>query len=136
VADDNLYRFHHSELELIVEGLREEAPDNIPFRGANILFDMTIDEDLNTYIAYYGNRTVFKVSKNGEISTIYNSEAPFSPHGVDVFEGEVYVLESSIGDGKWWRFWDRQDDEIVPRVIKIDSDGVVEEIFSYRDSNN
>ncbi|MGB0346250.1 MAG: hypothetical protein ACPGGA_02120 [Balneolaceae bacterium] len=132
IADDNLYKLIDSELQLIATNLRVENPDNIPFQGANILFDMSIDEQSNVYLAYYGDRKILKVTNTGEISTVYESEAPFSPHGVDLFDGEIFILESTLGNGKSWKFLDRKDDKIIPRIIKIDTNGSVSEIYSYK----
>lgn len=131
LADNNLYRWEGESLSLIAEELKEDDPENIPFRGANIIFDMVVDEDENSYLAYYGNRKVLKISSQGEVSEVISSTAPWSPHGIDFYEGEVYILESTLGDGQWWKFWDN-DDEIVPRVRKISKDGKVTEIFSYK----
>lgn len=131
IADDDLYVWDKKKLEPIAKKLREDSPENIPFSGANILFDMTVDADRNVYLAYYGGRKVLKVSEDGVITTVLESKAPYSPHGVDYYNGELYVLESTIGDGRWWRFWDRSDDEIVPRIRKIDTQGNVSEVFSY-----
>ncbi len=136
IADYNLYRFEDSEVHIIATDLRDNSPENLPFRGANILFDMVVDEANNVYVAYYGNREVFKITAEGNKSTIYESTEPFSPHGIDYYNGEIYILESSIGDGKWWEFWDREDELIVPRIIKIDSNHSETEIFSYNPSEN
>lgn len=127
----HLYVKTGDDLRLIAPTLKEEDPENIPFRGANIFFDMAIDKNDNIYLAYYGNRKVIRISSAGEIETILESKAPWSPHGVDVINGEVYILESTLGNGKWWKFWDNEDDEIIPRIRKVDSDGEITELFRY-----
>ncbi len=116
-------------VSVLASGLKEEDPENIPFSGANILFDFTVDETGNVYLAYYGNRKVLKVSPEGEVSVFLESEGPWSPHGVDVYDGEVYVLESTFGTAKWWEFW--EEDVIIPRVRKVDMDGNVTTVFEY-----
>ncbi len=135
VADDNLYKLEGSNFNVVAENLRDDSPENLPFRGANILFDMSIDKNQNVYLAYYGDRKIIKVSDQGIKTTLYESNAPFSTHGVDVFNGHVYVLESSIGDERWWRFWDKEDDEIVPRIIKIDDEGNQSIVYNYTGEN-
>lgn len=132
VADDNLYVFDNGTTKKIAVDLREENPRNLPFRGANILFDMAVDEQGNAYLAYYGNRKVIKVSPNGTLSDVINAQAPWSPHGVDIYNGEIFVLESTLGDGAWWKFWNRSDTEIIPRVRKISASGEITEVFKYR----
>lgn len=129
MANGDLYIKNDDSLTLLISGLKAENPENLPFRGANIFFDMAIDNDKNVYLAYYGNREVIKISANGDTKTILESQAPWSPHGVDVINGEVYVLESTLGNGKWWKLWEKT--EIIPRVRKIDKSGKVSEIFRY-----
>ena len=116
-------------VSVVATGLKEENPENIPFAGANILFDFTVDERGNVYLAYYGNRRVLKVTPEGKVSVFLESEGPWSPHGVDVFNGEVYVLESTFGTSKWWKFW--EEDVIIPRIRKVNAEGEVSTIFEY-----
>ncbi|MEQ8523676.1 hypothetical protein [Gracilimonas sp.] len=136
--NDKLYILDRESIKVVEEdgsisvlatGLKEENPENIPFAGANILFDFAVDESGNVYLAYYGNRRVLKVTPAGEVSVFLESEGPWSPHGVDVFNGEVYVLESTFGTSKWWEFW--EEDVIIPRVRKVDAEGEVSTIFEY-----
>ncbi len=130
MARGNIYKYQNQKKQLIVENLRKPDPDNLPFQGANIFFDMVVDENENIYLAYYGNREILKVDTAGKVTSILSSEAPWSPHGIDIYNGEIYVLESTIGDGKWWKFW-KEDVEITPRVRKLDSKGRVSTIYSY-----
>ena len=116
-------------VSVLATGLKEDNPENIPFSGANILFDFTVDENGTVYLAYYGNRRVLKVTAAGEVSVFLESEGPWSPHGVDVINGEVYVLESTFGTSEWWEFW--EEDVIIPRVRKVDAEGKVSTIFEY-----
>ena len=134
LSGDNLYKHVENSLTVIAEGLRQNDPENIPFRGANILFDMAIDEEANVYLAYYGNREVIKVLPNGEQHSILKASAPWSPHGIDVLNGEVYVLESTLGDGRWWEFWNRSDTEIIPRIRKIDRTGAISTVYEYAEN--
>lgn len=115
----------------IATGLRSEDPEDLPFSGANILFDMAIDSDGTAYLAYYGNRRILKVSPSGAVSTFARSEAPWSPHGIDIFNGEIYILESTVGAGKWWKPWGRP--MIVPRIRKISPDGNAAILFEHKE---
>lgn len=130
-SENNLYKRVNNTIDLIVEGLREENPENVPFQGANIMFDMAVDENGNAYFAYYGNRKVLRVSHSGSVSEILTSKAPWSPHGIDILNDEIYVLESTLGDGKWWEFWKRNDNEIIPRIRKVSTSGKISEVFSF-----
>ena len=117
----------------LAEGLKKDNPENLPFSGANILFDFAVDETGNVFVAYYGNRQVLKVSVNGEVSVFLEAEGPWSPHGVDVLNGEVFVLESTFGTSKWWEFW--EEDVIIPRVRKVDVEGNISTVFEYEITN-
>ncbi len=127
----DLYIKKGEELTVLATGLRDENPENLPFRGGNIFFDMAVDDSNNVYLAYYGNREIIRVSSSGEVEGFLESQAPWSPHGIDIFNGEVYVLESTLGDGKWWKFWKWGDTEIIPRVRKVGADGNVSVVFQY-----
>jgi hypothetical protein len=116
-------------INTLTKGLKKEDPENLPFQGANILFDLAVDAAENVYVAYYGNRQVLKVSSEGEVSVFLESEGPWSPHGIDVLKGEVFVLESTFGTSKWWEFW--EEDVIIPRVRKVDAEGNIFTIFEY-----
>ncbi len=130
MSSDDIYIYDGIEYKLLISGLRKSNPEDIPFSGANIFFDMAVDKDRNVYLAYYGNREIIKISPNGTSEVILKSEKPWSPHGIDTFNGDIYVLESTIGDGKWWRFWE-EDPGIVPRVRKISANGTVSTVYNY-----
>ncbi len=118
-------------ISTVANGLREEEPEDLPFSGANILFDMVVDDAGAVYLAYYGNRRILKVDPSGSITTFARSESPWSPHGIDIYEGEVYILESTVGGGDWWKPWGRP--VIIPRVRKFDPDGTATTIFEYQE---
>ncbi len=117
----------------LVRGLKKTKPKNLPFSGANIFFDMAIDENRNVYLAYFGNREVIKVSPDGKASTFLVSEGRWSPHGVDVFNGKIYVLESTIGRTNPLKSW--ESTEIIPRVRKVNEQGQVSVLFTYESKN-
>lgn len=117
----------------LISGLKKTRPKNLPFSGANIFFDMAIDKNRNVYLAYFGNRKVIKVAPDGSASTFLVSEGRWSPHGIDIFNGEVYVLESTIGRTNPLRFW--ESNEIVPRVRKVSQQGQVSVLFTYENKN-
>lgn len=130
VDRDRLRRMRPSgEIDTIAAKVKETSPPNLPFSGANIIFDMAIDSLGNAYLAYYGNRRVLKVSASGEVTTLLEAEEDWSPHGVDCFAGDVYVLESTVGVPAWWQFW--KSTEIRPRIRKINQAGEVETIYEH-----
>lgn len=117
----------------LVSGLKQSRPENLPFSGANIFFDIAIDENENVYLAYFGNREVIKISPDGRPSSFLVSEGRWSPHGIDIFNGEVYILESTIGRTNPLKFW--ESNEIVPRIRKVNKQGQVSDLFVYGDKN-
>ncbi|MBO6576911.1 MAG: hypothetical protein JJ896_15925 [Rhodothermales bacterium] len=112
---------------VVSQALRLEDPPEVPFAGANILFDVAAD-DSYTYLAYYGNREVLRVSEEGIREVILEADSPWSPSGVDVFEGTVYVLES-VTPAPAWKFW--QDSTLRPRIRRVNPDGEVRTLWEY-----
>jgi hypothetical protein len=79
---------------------------------------MAVDEKGDVYVAVTGSRCVMKVSAKGEGSVVLRAKKPWSPTGVEVFKGEVYVLEyddETPVEGRGW----------PPRVRKVGKDGKV-----------
>ena len=68
-----------------------------------------------------GSRSVLKITPDGKVTTILQETGGWSPTGVAVFRGEVYILEwhdvpaEKMEDRSAW----------IPRVRKIDRDGKV-----------
>ncbi len=54
---------------------------------------LAVDEAGTLYIAATGNRSVIKITAKGEESVIIQEESPWTPTGVTLFKGEVYMLE-------------------------------------------
>ena len=131
MAGNDIYSYKDSEVKHIISDLKISNPESLPFSGANIFFDMAVDDKENIYLAYYGNREVIKISASGKRESILTSEEPWSPHGIDVYNGEVYVLESTIGNGKWWQFW-KEDVGIIPRIRKITTGGEISTLYRFK----
>jgi len=72
-------------------------------------------------VAATGSRSVLKISPQGKVTTILKSTSPWTPTGVAVFRGEVYLLE--------WHDVARENLEVrdawIPRIRKIGLDGKV-----------
>jgi sugar lactone lactonase YvrE len=79
---------------------------------------MAVDGAGNVYVAVTGNRCVMKVTPAGVASTVVRSEKPWSPTGVDVSGGDVFVLEYDDETPTEGRNW-------PPRVRKVAPDGSV-----------
>jgi len=68
------------------------------------------------YVADTGDARVLKITPKGQITTLVQTQSPWSPTAVALFGSDVYVLEflHTVSDVR--RDW-------LPRVRKITSDG-------------
>ena len=82
---------------------------------------LAVDAQGFIYVAATGSRSVLKISPQGKVSTLLQEPSPWTPTGVTVFNGEVYVLE--------WHDVVASDLEVrtayIPRVRKIGIDGKI-----------
>lgn len=82
---------------------------------------LAVDSSGNIYVAATGSRSVLKITPRGKITTIHQAASPWTPTGVAVFQGEVYILE--------WHDVTPENLEVrsawIPRVRKIGVDGKV-----------
>jgi sugar lactone lactonase YvrE len=98
---------------------KDSSNDTSPITPAGYCRGLAVDSQGVVYVAGTGSRRVFKISPQGEVSTILRAPSPWSPTGVALFRGEVYVLEwrepapSHAEDRRDW----------IPRVRKIGRDG-------------
>lgn len=80
---------------------------------------LAVDSTGNIYVAATGSRSVLKITPQGKITTILQTTSPWTPTGVAIFHGEVYILE--------WHDVTREKLEVrdawIPRVRKIGLDG-------------
>ena len=99
-----------------------KAANNLPLETApSYCRGLAVDAKGFIYVAATGSRSVLKISPQGIISTLLQEPSPWTPTGVTVFNGEVYVLE--------WHDVAASDLEVrtayIPRVRKIGSDGKI-----------
>jgi sugar lactone lactonase YvrE len=109
------------ELTTAAEGFDPSGCGSIPevtpamgmhFRG------LDVDADGTIYVAATGCGTVLKIRTDGNVTTIYRSENPWSPTAVASSGGNLYLLEylHTPGDNRV---------EWLPQVKKISPDGTV-----------
>ena len=79
---------------------------------------LAVGPDGAVYVAATGSRRVLKISAKGEVSTVLTCEKPWTPTGVAVYRGAVYVLEYDDETPTEGRNW-------PPRVRKVGADGRV-----------
>jgi len=82
---------------------------------------LVVDSSGVTYVAATGSRAVLRITPQGKVSGILQSEGSWSPTGVTLFEGEVYVLEWSDSPASQTEVREAW----VPRVRKIGRDGMI-----------
>lgn len=82
---------------------------------------LAVDSTGNIYVAATGSRSLLKISPAGVISNILEEASPWTPTGVTVFHGEVYILE--------WHDVTAENLEVrsayIPRVRRVGSDGKI-----------
>jgi len=82
---------------------------------------LVVDSTGTIYVAATGSRSVLKITPQGKVTTLLQTGSPWTPTGVAVFNGEVYVLE--------WHDVTPENSEVriayIPRVRKIALDGKV-----------
>jgi len=100
---------------------KDSAGDTPPFTPSGYCRGLAVDSQGVVYVAGTGSRRVLKINPRGGVSTIMRSSSPWSPTGVALFRGEVYVLEWSEpapSNAEVRRDW-------IPRVRKVGRDGKV-----------
>jgi len=100
---------------------KDSASNPPPYTPAGYCRGLAVDSQGVVYVAATGSRRVLKITPQGEVSTILQAPSPWSPTGVAVFRGEVYVLE--------WRDAAPSRAEVrsdwIPRVRKVGRDGKI-----------
>ncbi len=72
----------------------EAAPAYRLYGGlANHLMGLAVDARGTIYVANYGNRCLVEVSTDGRVKTLVRSQQPWSPTGVAVSAGSLFILE-------------------------------------------
>ncbi len=96
-----------------------DYPDNNPNSLLPSLRGLAVEEDGTVFAAGVGCRAVVKISPDGKkVETVLKAERPWSPTGVAVRRGTVYVLEYTNANGNPTEGWS-------PRVRKMGPDGKV-----------
>src|SRR5438034_4044002 len=76
-----------------LSGLDTDLPPGTPKDQLPFLRGLAVDEEGTVYAAATGGRCVVKVTPDGKAESVMKAERPWSPTGVAVHDGEVYVLE-------------------------------------------
>lgn len=94
--------------------------------NSSTLFGLDVDAKNNVFVADFGKSRVLKISFDGKISTVLNSEKDWSPIGVAASDDAIYVLEgrpysAAIHTGN--------------RVLKMSADGKLTVLASLESVN-
>jgi len=108
---------------LVARVLVSDCPDDLPqphLRGAPaapFLRGLAVDSEGIVYAAANRCRAVLKITPDGKVTTILRATAPWSPTGVAVADGVIYVQEYDFPEAGPRQYQQR------PRVRKIARDG-------------
>lgn len=113
-----------SILKINLEGKVTTLVDNIPVgnipdktaaegTGVRIL-GLAVDAQGNVFAVEHNSRRVLKISPEGKTTTLLQTEGPWSPTGVTILNGELYILEFGFTPPRT---------TIGPRVQKLAADG-------------
>ena len=105
-----------------------DYPDGNTNFALPALRGLAVDEHGNVFAAGTGCHRVVKITPTGKIQTVLISERPWSPTGVALHEGNLYVLEyanATKGRDSGW----------LPRVRELGPDGTVTSLVTITEAN-
>jgi hypothetical protein len=106
-----------------LEGCIVDYPDNNTNNPLPFLRGLGADKEGTVFAAGTACHCVVKITPAGKVESLLKAERPWSPTGIAVHDGDVYVLEythATEGSAMGW----------LPRVRKIARDGTVTTLIS------
>jgi sugar lactone lactonase YvrE len=100
-----------------------DYPDNNPQSLLPSLRGLAVEADGTVFAAAVGCHAVIKITPAGIIETVLRAERPWSPTGVAVHGGDVYVLEYTNATGSSKEGW-------RPRVRELSRAGKVTTLWT------
>ena len=98
-------------------------------RGLPLLRGIDVDSSGTIYATATSCHCLLKITSDGKIKTILKAERPWSPTGVAVRNGNIYVLEYTNANGPATEGW-------LPRIREIGKDGSVTIIADLSSESN
>lgn len=111
-----------------VSNVAVESPAKSPTPESPLtrLFGIAVDAQGNLFAADNGNRRVLKVTPGGAVSTVARAEQPWSPTGVALKDGDLYILEFGFTPPSTY----------TPRVRKLSADGRITTVATVGENQN
>jgi len=103
---------------VVVKDCDVDYPDNNPNFPLPALRGLAVDPRGVVYAAATGCHRLVKITPDGPVETVLKAERPWSPTGVALHDGAVYVLEYTNANGG-------ANDGWLPRVRRLGRDGKV-----------
>ena len=111
----------NGKISIIATFVGKEANDLPHDTTPSYCRGLAVDSTGVVYVAATGSRCILKITPQGIITTILQTPGPWTPTGVAISHGEIYVLE--------WHDVAPSLEEVrsawIPRVRKISRDGTV-----------
>jgi sugar lactone lactonase YvrE len=111
----------------IVQDCDADPPDHDTSNHRPCLRGLVVDSDGTCYAAATSCRRVLKITPKGKVSVILKAERPWSPTGVALRVGNLFVLEYTNANGG-------SDEGWLPRVRKLSADGTVSTLVTVRNA--
>jgi hypothetical protein len=117
-----------SRMTMLARNLAVENPAESPMPESPVtrLFGIAVDAQGNAFVADYGNRRVLKVTSGGAVSTVARAEQPWSPTGVALKDGNLYILEFGFAPPSTY----------TPRVRRLSSEGRITVLATVGENGN
>ena len=103
---------------VVVADCDVDFPDGNPNFPLPALRGLAVESDGTVYAAAVGCHRVVRITRDGKVEVVLKAERPWSPTGVALHGGDVYVLEYTNANGGPADGW-------TPRVRKLARDGRV-----------
>jgi sugar lactone lactonase YvrE len=103
---------------VVVKDCDEDPADHKPSNRMPFLRGLAVDGRGMVYAAATSCHRLLKIAPDGKVESVLKAERPWSPTGVAVHGGEVYVLEYTNANGG-------PDEGWLPRVRRLGGDGKV-----------
>ena len=103
---------------VVVKDCDEDRADHKPSNRLPYLRGLAVNAQGTVYAAATSCHRLLKIAPDGKVESVLRAERPWSPIGVAVRDGAVYVLEYTNANGG-------PDEGWLPRVRRLESDGKV-----------